>query len=160
LDLLGPFKKVPEGLTHLLVMTNQFTKWIEARPMAKIGSRQAVNFIQDIIFYFGVPNSIITDNDTQFTGEKFLEFCNGNNIRVDWATVAHPCTNGQVERANDLILKGLKPRILTQEGEDVHAWLSTRAGKWAAEVPSILWSLRTTPNRLTNFTPFFMVYGA
>jgi hypothetical protein len=40
-----------------------------------------------------------------------------------------------------LILKGLKPRILTQEGEDVHAWLSTRAKKWAVEVPSVLWSL-------------------
>jgi hypothetical protein len=32
--------------------------------------------------------------------------------------------------------------------------------KWVAEVPLVLWSLRTMPNRLTNFTPFFMVYGA
>jgi hypothetical protein len=37
-----------------------------------------------------VPNSIITDNDTQFTREKFLDFYDDNNIRVDWATVAHP----------------------------------------------------------------------
>jgi hypothetical protein len=59
----------------------------------------------------------------------------------------------QVERANDMILQGLRPRILTKEGDDVHAQLSTRAGKWAVEVPSVLWSLRTTPNRSTNFTP-------
>jgi translation initiation factor IF-1 len=52
--------------------------------------------------------------------------------------VAHPCTNGQVERANDMILQGLKPRILTQDGEDVHAHLSTRARKWVAEVPLVL----------------------
>jgi hypothetical protein len=56
-------------------------------------------------------------------------------------------------------LQGLKPHILTQEGKDLHAQHSTRAGKWAVEVPSVLWSLRTTPNRSTNFTPFFMVYG-
>jgi hypothetical protein len=64
LDLLGPFKKVPEGLTHLLVAVDKFTKWIEVKPLAKIGSKQAIDFIQDIIFRFRVPNSIITDNDT------------------------------------------------------------------------------------------------
>jgi transposase InsO family protein len=141
-------------LTHLLVAIDKFTKWIEVRPLAKIGSKQAVSFIQNIIFYFGVPNSIITDNGTQFTGEKILDFCDDNNIQVDWATVSHLHTNGQVERANGLILQGLKPHILTEEGEDAHARLSIRAGKWAAEVPSVLWSLRTMPNRSTNFTPF------
>jgi hypothetical protein len=80
LDLLGGFKKASEGLTHQLVTIDKFTKWIEARPLAKISSKQAVSFVEDIIFYFGVPNSIITDNGTQFTGEKFLEFCDDNNI--------------------------------------------------------------------------------
>jgi hypothetical protein len=94
LDLLGTFKKVPKGLTHLLVAANQFTKWIDVRPLAEIGSKQAVNFIPDISFHFRVPNSIITNNDTQFTGKIFLDFCDDSNIRVDWATVAHPHTNG------------------------------------------------------------------
>jgi hypothetical protein len=71
LDLLGPFKKAPGGLTHLLVAVDKFTKWIKVRPLAKIGSNPAVNFIQDIIFYFVVPNSIITDNDTHFIRENF-----------------------------------------------------------------------------------------
>jgi hypothetical protein len=30
---------------------------------------------------------------------------------VDWAAVAHPMTNGQVECANGMIMQGLKPRI-------------------------------------------------
>jgi hypothetical protein len=94
LDLLGPFKMTPGGLTHLLVAVDKFTEWIEVKPFAKIGSKQAVDFIQDIIFCFGVPNSIITDNGTQFTREKFLYFCDDNNIRVDWVAVTHPHTNG------------------------------------------------------------------
>jgi transposase InsO family protein len=61
-----------------------------------------------------VPNSIITDNGSQFTGRKFLEFCDNFHIRVDWAVVAHPQTNGQVERANGMILQGLKPGIFNQ----------------------------------------------
>jgi hypothetical protein len=43
--------------------------------------------------------------------QKFLEFCDKSHIRVDWAPVAHPRTNGHVERANGMILQGLKPRI-------------------------------------------------
>jgi hypothetical protein len=54
----------------LLVAVGKFTKWIEARPMAKIDSKQVVSFVLDIVFRFGVPNSIITDNGTQFTGEN------------------------------------------------------------------------------------------
>jgi hypothetical protein len=58
-----------------------------------------------------------------------------------------------------MILQGLKPHILTPKGEVVHAQLNTKAGKWAVKVPSVLWSLRTMPNKSTIFTPFFMVYG-
>jgi hypothetical protein len=82
LDLLGPFKKAPEGLTHLLIVVDKFTKWIETKDLAKIGSKQAVDFIQDIIFCFGIPNSIITNNGTQFIGEKFLDLYDDNNIHV------------------------------------------------------------------------------
>jgi hypothetical protein len=39
LDLLGPFKKMLGGSTHLLVAVDKFTKQIEARPLAKIGSK-------------------------------------------------------------------------------------------------------------------------
>ena len=68
-------------------------------------------FFLDIIHHFRVSNSIITDNGTQFTGRKFIRFYDEQHIRIDWATVAHPRTNGQVERANDMLLQGLKPMI-------------------------------------------------
>jgi transposase InsO family protein len=63
-----------------------------------------VALFTNIIHRFGVPNSIITDNGTQFTGRKFLDFYEDHHIRVDWAAVAHLMTNGQVERANSMIL--------------------------------------------------------
>jgi transposase InsO family protein len=111
-----------------------------------------VAFFTNIIHCFGVPNSIITDNGTQFTGRKFLDFCEDHHIWVDWAAVAHPMTNGQVERANGMILQGLKPRIYND--------LNKFGRRWMKELPSVVWSLRTTPSRATGFTPFFLVYGA
>ena len=106
LDLVRPLQKAPGGFTHLLVAVDKFSKWIEARPIGKIKSEQAVLFFTDIVFRFRVPNLIIiTDNDTQFTGKIFLAFCDSYHIRVDWSAVAHPQTNGQVERANGMILQ-------------------------------------------------------
>jgi transposase InsO family protein len=152
LDLVGPLQKAPGGHTHLLVAIDKFSKWIEVRPLNSIRSKQAVALFTNIIHRFGVPNSIITDNDTQFTGTKFLDFCEAHHIRVDWAAVTHPMTNGQVERANDMILQGLKPWIYND--------LNKFGGRWMKELPSVVWSLRTTPSRATSFTSFFLVYGA
>jgi hypothetical protein len=111
LDMVGPLRQAPKGFTHLLVAIDKFSKWIEARPIVNVHSEEAVTFFTDIIYRFGIPYTIITDNNTQFTGKKFLNFCDDNNIRVDWLAVAHPKMNGQVQRANNMILQGLKPHI-------------------------------------------------
>ncbi|XP_073367997.1 uncharacterized protein [Aegilops tauschii subsp. strangulata] len=61
-------------------------------------------------------------------------------------------SNGQVERANNLILSCIKPRLVEP--------LIRSPGSWLDELPAVLWILCTTPNRSTGFTPFFLVYGA
>ena len=148
---MGPLKKAPGGYTHLLVAIDKFSKWVEARPVRSLRSEEVVAFFTDIIYRFGVPNAIITDNGTNFTGKKFLRFCDENHIRVDWAAVSHPKTNGQVERANGMVLQGLKPRIFSR--------LEKFRARWVAELPSVLWGLRTMPSRATGCTPFFMIHG-
>jgi hypothetical protein len=57
-----------------------------------------------------------------------------------------------VEKGNGLILAGIKPRLVET--------LEHSAGCWVEELPSVLWSLRTTPNHFLGFTPFFLLYGA
>jgi hypothetical protein len=51
-----------------------------------------------------------------------------------------------------MILQGLKPRIFN--------WLNKFGGRWLAELPSVIWSLRTTLSHATRLTLFFMVYGS
>ena len=51
-----------------------------------------------------------------------------------------------------MLLQGLKPKILN--------WLNKFSARWVAELPAVLWSLRTTPSRATGYMPFFMVYGS
>jgi transposase InsO family protein len=51
---------------------------------------KAVEFIKRIIYRFGVPNNIITDNGTQFTTREFKNFCTDLGIKINYALVSHP----------------------------------------------------------------------
>jgi transposase InsO family protein len=111
-----------------------------------------VKFLKDIILRYGVPHSIITDNGSNFAQGPFARYCEEVGIRLDIVSVAHPCTNGQVERSNGLVLSGIKPRLIEPLEKTPECWLD--------ELPAVLWSLRTTLNRSTGYMPFFLVYGA
>ena len=138
LNLVGPLKRAPGGYTHLLVTVDKFTKWVEVRPIIVIKFEQAMLFFLDIVHRFGVLNSIIKDNGMQFTEKKILRFYDEYHIHVDWAIVAHSRTNGQVKRANGIVLQGLKPRIFNR--------LNKFGRRWVTELPAVLWILRKTPS--------------
>jgi transposase InsO family protein len=95
----------------VLVAMDKFTKWIEYKLIASLNSAKAVEFIQDIIFRFGIPNSIITDLGSNFTSSEFFDFCEQRSIQIKYASVAHPRANGQVERANGMILEALRKKV-------------------------------------------------
>jgi transposase InsO family protein len=153
LDMIGPFKKAQGGYTHVLVTIDKFTKWIEYKPIAYLTSAKAVEFIQDIIFRFGIPNSIIIDLGSNFTSSEFFDFCKQRSIQIKYASVAYPRANGQVERANGMILEALRKKVFDKNEKF--------AGKWIRELPYVVWSLRTQPSRAPHGnTPFFMVYGS
>jgi transposase InsO family protein len=78
--------------------------------MVKINKQSAVKFIKSIVCMFGVLNSIITDNGSQFTNIVFQEYCKDLGIQICYASIAHLESNGHVKRANAEILRGLKTR--------------------------------------------------
>jgi hypothetical protein len=136
----------------MLVAVDKFTKWVDAAPVTTQDSTAVINFIKSIVFRFGVPHSIITDNGTNFTSKEFKSYYESMGIKLKFASAAHPKTNGEVKKANGLICNGIKKRLLAPLEKAKHAWVD--------ELPSVLWSLRTTPNAATQETPFFLVHGA
>ena len=113
LDLVGPLKKVHGGFTHLLVTIDKFTKWIEARPISTIKSKQVVLFFLDIIHRFGVPNSIITDNGMQFTGRKFIRFYDEHTFRSIGQPSRTPGQTGKSSTQMACSCRALSPEFST-----------------------------------------------
>ena len=110
-----------------------------------------IDFISSVVHRYGIPHSIITDNGSNFIVDEVKNWCANLGIKLDYASVYHPQTNGQVKQANGLIMSSIKPRpVRSLRESDKH---------WVEELNSVLWGLRTTPNRTTGYTPFFMVYG-
>ncbi|KAK1680264.1 hypothetical protein QYE76_041112 [Lolium multiflorum] len=146
-----------EALIHRMKMTKacgatRLKKSATPVPVTSANATSAVNFIKGIVFQFGVPNNIVTDNDNNFTCREFKDYCPSVGIKLQFTSVAHPQTNGQVEKGNGLICNGIKKRLLTPLEKARHTWVD--------ELPYVLWSLRTTPNTATQETPFFLVHGA
>src|SRR3954468_18791921 len=105
-------KSSPGGHVFLLVAVDKFSKWIEAMPVTNQSGKTSVKFFESIVYRFGVPHSIITDNGSNFISKEFRDFCGNLGINISYTSMAHPPTNRQVEKANDLIGNGIKKRLL------------------------------------------------
>jgi ribonuclease HI/transposase InsO family protein len=147
MDIVGPMPASRQK-RFILVMTDYFTKWVEAESYATIRANDVQNFVwKFIICRHGLPYEIITDNGSQFISLSFENFCASWKIRLNKSTPRYPQGNGQAEATNKTILSGLKKR------------LDEKKGAWADELDGVLWSYRTTPRSATDQTPFAHAYG-
>jgi hypothetical protein len=64
IDIVGILPRAPGGFRYLFIRINTFTKWMEAMPVVNITLEVTVKFLQSIIYRFGVPRRVLTDNET------------------------------------------------------------------------------------------------
>ncbi|XP_076895314.1 uncharacterized protein LOC143547895 [Bidens hawaiensis] len=95
INIMGPFIEAPGRVKFLLIAIDYFTKWVEAKPLAHITAANVKKFLWEyIICRFGLPQTIVSDNGTQFADKTLQEWLSELHINQVFTSVAHPQANG------------------------------------------------------------------
>ena len=75
----------------MLVAVDYFIKWAKAEALANIRDVDVKKFEwKNIVTRFGVLNTLISDNRTQFDSRAFRDFCQDLGIMNRYSTPTYP----------------------------------------------------------------------
>jgi hypothetical protein len=83
LDFIGEIHPgTSRGHRFILVATDYFTKWTEAVSLRNMTHWEVISFVQKhIIYQFGVPQTLTTDQGPSFISHQFREFTESMKIK-------------------------------------------------------------------------------
>ena len=86
-----------------------FTKWVEAIPLKNVTSKEMIEFVKEhIIYRFGIPQTITTNQGTMFTSVEFEGFATRMGIKLLNSSPYYAPANGQAEASNKGVIKLIK----------------------------------------------------
>ena len=148
LDILGPFTPSESGNSYVLVMIDQFSKWIECVALPnQSADLVAREFFNHFVVTFGCPLTIHTDQGKNFDGNLFKELCEILQITKTRTTPYHPSSNGQVERYNRVIAQILR------------CYIEGKVRNWDKDLPTLVMALHASENKSTGYTPNKLMLG-
>lgn len=148
MDIVGPLPITKQGNKFLLTFQDVFTKYPEAIaiPDQQVNTI-AQKFVNNIICRHGCPESLTTDQGTNFTSAMFSEICKLLEIKQIQTTAYHPEANGVVERSHRTLMNYLS-HFVNNEHSDWDEWIDLA-----------LMAYRATPHTATGYSPFFLTHG-
>ena len=148
IDILGPISESDRGNRYVLVMVDQFTKWVECCALPDQSAETvARSFVDNIVARLGCPFELHSDQGRNFESNVVKEICRLLEISKTRTTPYRPQANGQVERFNRTIMQIL--RCFMQEYH----------GNWDVYLPLVAGAIRSSVNRSTGFTPNYLMLG-
>lgn len=149
IDLLGPLPTTRRNNKYVLMIMDQFTKWLECFPLPNQSETETVakTTVDRFISRFGCPLEIHTDQGKNVDGNLMRRLCDLLQITKTRTTPYHPASNGQVERANITILQAIR------------CFLSKSQADWDLHLQQLDGAIRATENRQTGYTANFMMPG-
>ena len=147
IDFLGPYPRSKIGNTQIFVVLDQLTKFVFIKPLRKANAQSVIKFLQEEIFFvYGVPESILSDNGSQFIGHEFSKMIKTFGITHYRTAVYSPQANAS-ERVNRSILAAIR------------AYVDQKQTNWDLNLPSIGSALRSTTHSAINMSPYEALFG-
>jgi transposase InsO family protein len=91
-----------------LIVVDAHSKYPDVIPVHSMTSGQTVTALRKLCAQHGLPETIVSDNGTQFKSQVFKEFCRTNAINHILSTPYHPQSNGRADKFVDTFKRGLK----------------------------------------------------
>ncbi|KAL5469541.1 hypothetical protein EMCRGX_G030811 [Ephydatia muelleri] len=147
-DIMGPLPATSCGNKYILVVTDVFSKWVEAFPLAVTDSITLARILTDeVICRYGVPESLHSDQGANFVSEVMQSLCAQLGIKRTQTSAYHREGNGQVERFNRTL-----EAMLSKVDEE-------HQKEWDCHLQKVLFSFRTAVHESTGYTPLFVMSG-
>jgi len=123
MDILGLFPASYKGNKYLLVISNCFTKWVEAFPLENFkASTTAEVFVNQVVSRFDVPLELHMDQGRNFDSRIFKELSRLLGIKKTRTTSFHPQSNGLVERQHQTLTNYLA-KFVSENQRDWNRWI-------------------------------------
>ena len=146
---MGPLPLAPHGHQYILVVTDLFTKWVEAFPLANTTATTLATVpMNEIVCRYGVHAYLHSDQGANLRSAVIQQLCQLLGTLSTRTSAYHPEGNGQVERFNRTLEAMLAKMI---NGTDQH--------NWDLYLPKALLAYRTSLHEATGFTPDHLVFG-
>lgn len=146
-DFIGPLPKSSKGNSWLLVLLDKFSKWVELIPLRSATANAVVTALKErIIYRFGCPKTLISDNGSQFSGNLLNDFLRSMSIEHQYTAPYTPQEN-PTERANRVI----KTMIAQNAGENHRLW-----DQYLAE---IAFAINTAVHETTKHSAAQIIFG-
>ena len=149
LDLFGPLPVTRRGNKYILVVTDYFTRWVEAYSLPNQEAATVARvLVNEWVSRYGAPDVIHSDQGKNFDSQLFKGMCQLLGIHKTRTTPYHPQSDGLVERFNRT-LKTLLRIQMKQVPEDM----------WDEELPLLMLAYRSSVQESTRFTPYRLMFG-
>ncbi|XP_019159991.1 PREDICTED: uncharacterized protein LOC109156594 [Ipomoea nil] len=149
LDVVGPITpKSSAGHAYILAATDYFSKWAEAVALKEVKKENVADFLRvHIVYRFGIPRYILTDNEKPFDNKLMDKICKLFDFKQQNSSAYYAAANGLAEAFNKTLCNLLK-KVVSKSKRD-----------WHDRMEEALWAYRTTYRTPTQSTPYSLVYG-
>ena len=145
-DLVGPLPRTTQGNKYLLTCMDYASKYPEAVPIRKVDAETVATAMIDIFSRLGLPEELLTDQGSVFTGRLMQQLCCRLGIQHLRTSPYHPQTDGMLERFHGTLKSMIRKTGVNKK-------------EWDALIPFLLFAYRDTPHAVTGFTPFELLFG-
>ncbi|KAG2990217.1 hypothetical protein PC121_g21625 [Phytophthora cactorum] len=147
-DTVGLLVTTPRNNKSILAFADNFTRWVEAFPVAALDTLTFVKvMIDEVISRHGVPERLLSDRGSNFMSNLSKSFYETLGIKKLFGAAYHPQTQGLVERFNGTLL-GMLRMFVSESQTD-----------WELYLPRVLFTYRTSYHEALGDSPFFSLYG-